>query len=63
MSSSVAAPSETHAKYASTVEAATSELRCHLLNVNDSAVDDLLDILSTAQRVACFGVGREGLAM
>ena len=54
---------ELRATYASVVESAVDELRNNVLAVARDDLALLLEALSSAGRVALYGVGREGLAM
>ena len=49
--------------FADIVDWATSQLRDTLLSVAPEEVYSLVTTLKAARRVACYGVGREGLAM
>lgn len=45
------------------VDQATAELRETLCRVQSSEIEDLVRRITEARRLACYGVGREGLAM
>jgi 6-phospho-3-hexuloisomerase len=42
---------------------ALDELRAVIERIDESQVDELLGVLAAARRIACYGVGREGLMM
>jgi D-arabinose 5-phosphate isomerase GutQ len=51
------------ATYLGTVERATQQLQQTVSRVDPESVEALASKLRGARRVACYGVGREGLAM